>query len=359
MSPLPPRFPGRSAAREVVGAARQAGIRAAVEVATAGGARLARAADHAGPLLDQLDDTLLPATGDALEVVAGGAAATSRAVATRLLRLAVRVRLLSSPSPADGVPYATLGTGGGVAAASGPAGVMPVGRAMLERGARIAVLGLVAMIVLSTAAALLLPGVSGQPVVEPVTSGPPPGGGRAAAPPPAFTPSVTIGPFAGDSTAAYIGIADRELTQQAQAAPDAELLAVVDLSGFRSPQALHALLSDYRVTQVFFTVPGSGGVYQAAVRDPLADVLAAFDAQAAGAAGRAATTADAATRRRDQSEATALRAHCDCAFAAVIRTPAVRLIELRANPAVRVIDAAPPGAVESTVRFIPLAPDQQ
>jgi hypothetical protein len=346
--------------REVVGAARQAGIRAAVEVATAGGARLARAADHAGPLLDQLDDTLLPATGDALEVVAGGAAATSRAVATRLLRLAVRVRLLSSPSPADDVPNATLGTGGGVTAGSGPAGVAPVGRAMLERGARIAVLGLVAMIVLSTAAALLLPGVSGQPVVEPVTSGPPPGGGRAAAPPPADTPAVTIGPLAGDSTAAYIGIADRELTQQAEAAPDAELLAVVDLSGFRSPQALHALLSDYRVTQVFFTVPGgSGAVYHAAVRDPLADVLAAFDARAAGAAGRAATTADEATRKRDQSEATALRAHCDCAFAAVIRTPAVRLIELRANPAVRVIDAAPPGTVESTVRFIPLAPDQQ
>ncbi|WP_052711121.1 hypothetical protein [Pseudofrankia sp. DC12] len=353
MSPSPPRFPGQAAAREVAGAARRASVRAAVEVATAGGDRLARAADHAGPRLDQLDDTLLPATGEVLEVIVAGAATTSRAVTTRLLRLAVRVRLLSPPRVADGEPYATPGAGPGLN------GVAPVGRAVLERGARIAVLGLVAMIVLSTAAALLLPGVSGQPVVKPVVPAPRPGPGPAAAVPPAFTPSVTVGPFPGDSTATYIGIADHELAQQAQAAPETDLLALVDLIGYRSPQALHALLGEYRVTQVFFTVPGSGAVHHAAVRDPLADVLAAFDAQAAGAAGRAVRAADPAARKRDQSEAAALLAHCDCVFAAVVRAPAARLTGLRQNPAIRVIDAAPPGTVESTARFIPVAPDQQ
>jgi hypothetical protein len=239
-------------------------------------------------------------------------------------------------------------------------GTAPIGRAVLERGARIAVLGLVAMIVLSTAAALL-PGVSGgQPVVEPV---PPP----IATPPTTtpvgtprtVTPTITVGPFPGDSVAAYVTIADRELTALAQAAPDADLLAVVDLTAFRSPQALHTLLGDYRVTQVFFAVPGNGPVHQAAVRDPMADVLAAFDAQAAEATRQATTTADPAAQTRDRAEANALHAHCDCAFAAVIRAPAARLLVLRADQAVRIVDAAPPGTLADTVRFIPVAPVQK
>lgn len=357
MSPLPTRSPGRSVARDAAGAARQAGIRAAIEVATAGGARLARAADHAGPRLDQLDETLLPATTEALELVVAGAAATSRAVTTRLLRLAVRTRLLSPPGTPQGAAQgagAMAGSPGG----SGLLGAAPAGRAVLERGARIAVLGLVAMIVLSTAAALL-PGVSGQPIAEPVTSTPRPGTGPLPAALPSGVPSVTVGPIPGDSTATYIGIADHELTQLAQAAPDTDLLAIVDLIGYHSPPALHDLLADYRVTQVFFAVPGVGAVHQAAVRDPLADVLAAFDAQATAAARRAAGDTDPGARGRDQAEADALRIPCDCAFAAVVRAPAVRLIGLRENPAIRVIDAAAPGTVESTARFIPVAPDQQ
>jgi hypothetical protein len=357
VSPLPTRSPGRSVAREAAGAARQAGIRAATEVATAGGARLARAADHAGPLLDQLDETLLPATTEALELVVAGAAATSRAVTTRLLRLAVRTRLLSPPGTPQGDSPAAAAAAG-PAGGSGLLGAAPAGRAVLERGARIAVLGLVAMIVLSTAAALL-PGVSGQPIAEPVASTPRPSVGQQPAAPPANAPSVIVGPVPGDSMATYTGIADNELTQLAHAAPDTDLLALVDLIGYHSPPAMHELLADYRVTQVFFAVPGVGPVHQVAVRDPLADVLAAFDAQATAAARRAAADNDPAARGRDQAEANALRIPCDCAFAAVVRAPAVRLIELRANPAIRVIDAAAPGTVESAARFIPVAPDQQ
>ena len=345
MSPLPTRAPGRSGARGAADAARQAGARAAVEMATVGGARLARAADRAGPLLDRLDEALLPAAGDALEVVAAGAAAASRAITGRLLCLAVRVRLLSVDDGVGGGP-AGGGEGGG-------AGV-PAGRAVLERGARIAVLGLVAMIVLSTAAALL-PWVSaGQPIAEPATVPTPP---KPVGTPRGIAPTIAIGPYPGDSVSTYVAIASDELADLAHAAPDADLLALVDLSEYRSPQALHALLSDYRVTQVFFAVPGVGSVHQAAIRDPVADVVAAFDAQASDATRRAAL-ADPAAQRRDRAEASALRAGCACAFAAVVRAPAVRLLALRADPAVRVVDAAPPGTLENAVRFVPVAPGQ-
>lgn len=346
MSPPPTRAPGRSGARGAADAARQAGARAAVEMATVGGARLARAADRAGPLLDRLDESLLPAAGDALEVVAEGAAAASRALTGRLLRLAVRVRLLSVDDGVDGGP-STDGEGDGAAA--------PVGRAVLERGARIAVLGLVAMIVLSTAAALL-PWVSdGQPVAKPATVPTPP---EPVSTPPGVTPTIPIGPYPGDSVSTYVAIATNELADLAHAAPDTDLLALVDLSEYRSPQALHALLSDYRVTQVFFAVPGVGPVHQATIRDPLADVVAAFDARASDATRRAAAVADPAAQQRDRAEASALRAGCACAFAAVVRAPAVRLVALRADPAVRIVDAAPPGTLENAVRFVPVAPDQ-
>jgi hypothetical protein len=352
VSLLPARLAESSAAaRDAADAARQAGARAAVEVATAGGARLARAADRAGPLLDRLDDTMLPVTEQGLETVVGAAAATSRAALTQVLRLAVRARLLR-PALAAGRPSPTS------AAPGGPLGVVPVGRAVLERGARIAVLGLVSMIVLSTAAALL-PWVSGgQPVAELVAPPRQPSTLPAAAPS-TTAPSITVGKFPGDSVATYIGIADQALTQLAGDAPDADLVALVDLTGYRSPAQLHALLLDYRVTQVFFAVPGAGPVHQAAVRDPVADVFAAFDAQAAAAARQAAAAPDPAAAVRDRAEAGALRAHCACAFAAVVRAPAARLVGLRESQAVRLIDPAAPGAVESTIRFVPVTPEQR
>ncbi|OHV40730.1 hypothetical protein BCD49_08570 [Pseudofrankia sp. EUN1h] len=314
-------------------------------------------------MLDRLDDALVPRTGQVLEAAVGAAAATSRTVTAGLLRLALRTRLLPGPprprraDHGSGSFPADAADAEGADTADGPS----VGRALLERGARIAVLGLVAMIVLSAAAALL-PGIDGQPRstggAEPAS--PPAGntpGGQAST---AVVPSVTIGPPAGESTADYIGGADQSLASLARAAPAADLLAVVSLTGYRNPDGLQALLATYRVTQVFFAIPGSGAVHQAAVRTPVDDVLTAFAAQAAESSRRATTATDPGARESARAEAEALRGgrSCSCLFAAVVRASAARLLALRQDPSVRVIDAAPPATLENTARFVPVSPDR-
>jgi hypothetical protein len=232
------------------------------------------------------------------------------------------------------------------------------GRALLERGARFVVLGLVAMIVLSTAAALL--GFDGGPAI--VTADHGPGGipGPAAgAPTPQQVPAITVGPYPGDSVTTYAGIADQELAQYAQSAPQADLLAIVSLSSYRTPAALHLLFAEYRITEVFYAVPGTGGpTHTAAVTDPIADVLAAFQAQADADTRQAADASDPTTRARAAGEARGLRADCACLFAAVVRAPAAELELLRHDPSVRVVDPAPPGTFEAGVTFVPILPSQ-
>ncbi|MBL7500371.1 hypothetical protein I6A84_34180 [Frankia sp. CNm7] len=311
-----------------------------------------RAAGRAGPVLDRLDDVAVPVAGQGLEVVVGAAAAASRVVTAHLLRLALRTRLISAPAAAAG--------GGEASEASNPAGAPSTGRAVLERGARIAVLGLVAMIMLSATAAML-PGLDGHPRRDHPPADPPaglaPGGGAPETGAGGELPLVTIGPGQDGATADYLAAADLTLTGLAADAPTADLLAVVSLTGYREPLDLYSMLRLYRVTQVFFAVPGSGEVYQASIHDP-EDVKTAFDARATAAAARAVSAVDAATQASSRAEADALRGYCACLFAAVVRAPAGRLVELRHDPTVRVVDVAPPGTYEHAARFIPVRPDQ-
>jgi hypothetical protein len=233
---------------------------------------------------------------------------------------------------------------------------LPSGRGLLERGARVVVLGLVSMIMFSTAAALL--GFDSPPAN--LGAGQPSGqAATAAGSPPAANPvpRITVGPSAGDPPAVYVESADHTLAEYAQSAPGADLLAVVSLVDYRTPAALHTLLGQYRVTQVFFAVPGTGSVHAATVRDPVPDVLAAFRAQAATAASQASAASSPSARGEAQAEADALRGDCACLFAAVVRAPAERLLLLRADPAVRVVDPAPPGTLDNAVTFVPVAPD--
>lgn len=361
------------AARKTADALAHRATAAVVDAAATGGAGIAMAADRAGPVLDRIDDAVLPAAGRALESVAAAAATVSRTTAAGLLRLAARARLLPTPAGSPPMPRRSAPAAGGPIAGDGviardraiahdAADEPSVGRALLERGARIVVLGLVAMIVLSAAAALL-PGLDGQPRsgggADPAGPGGNSAGGQGSPPSAAVVPGVTIGPPAGESTADYIGGADQSLASLTQAAPAADLLAVVSLAGYRSPDSLQALLSTYRLTRVFFTVPGSGAVHEAAVRTPVDDVLAAFAAQATAAGRRATTDPDPGARERARVEADAYShgRDCSCLFAAVLRAPAARLLALRQDTAVRVIDAAPPATLDNAVRFVPLVPD--
>ncbi|MBX6389718.1 MAG: hypothetical protein IRZ08_12100 [Frankia sp.] len=364
MSRLPPSMARRArVARAAAGSAAHAGRRAAVPRPRGGGARRAPAAARAGPALDRLDDAGVPASARLLAAGAERAAAASRAATGLLLRAATRARLLV---PAAGeAATATPDAGATAAAGTGaPGGGRPVwaGRAVLERGARVVVLGLVALIVLG-ATASLLPGFNEQlrPVSGPSSSAvggqPAPAEEPAPAAPGGDEPGITVGPYPGDSPEQYAATADQVLRQLAEAAPDADLLAVVSLRDYRSPADLHAMLATYRLTEVFYAVPAAGQVHAADVRDPVADVLAAFDASAADAAARAAAATDPVDRTNAETEAAALGSRCACLFAAVVRAPAARLLELRTRPEVRVVDPAPPGTVPGSATFVPLLPE--
>ncbi|MEX5632195.1 hypothetical protein [Parafrankia sp. FMc2] len=240
---------------------------------------------------------------------------------------------------------------------------------------RLLVLGLVVLIIVGAVSTMLRgpdPGNSSSGIPGPGPGGPPAG--------PA-TPITTVGPVAGDEAAEYAAAARAELESLAGAAPQADLYAVVSLAGYRTPEELHRLFATFRISEVFFRVPPDGGVLSAPVRDPVADVEAAFASAGDAAETRArdageglgadtGTGTDTGTARagpEDQpgasqqaanEQAAALRARCACLFGVVLRAPGARLLELARDGQVRVVDPAPPGLVPPAVRFVPLEPER-
>ncbi|WP_163548524.1 hypothetical protein [Candidatus Frankia nodulisporulans] len=259
--------------------------------------------------------------------------------------------------------------------AAGPI-VLPGGR-----GGRIVVLGVVTLIVVSAVAAIVQGardraptlvttggtgqgrGLPGGSAPAPVPASAPEGGaseggasGGAAA-----VPAVRIGPAAQDTVADYLGASRQSLASLTAAAPATDVYAVASLTAVVAPGGLLDVVGGYRIVQVFFTAGISGETEQVTVRDPVADVQAAFAAAASQASERAAAdgrAGDAHAQERDDRAAAELRAGCACLFAAVVRAPAGRLTQLAADPRVRVVDPAPPDTAPPTVTFIPLAPDR-
>jgi hypothetical protein len=180
-----------------------------------------------------------------------------------------------------------------------------------------------------------------------------PGGAQAPA------PATIVGPYPGDVTEDYVASATNRLAGLTQAAPDAELHAVVSLSGYRTPDGLRSLLSDFRLVRVFLRTAPDGAVVTAVVRDPVADIDAAFAGAAEQAARLVGTTGDDATRDRAARDAEQFRARCACLYAAVVRAPAARLTELAALDAVRLVDPAPPASSPATTQFVPLTPERR
>lgn len=307
--------------------------------------------------LDRLDDAVLPAVFRALDAARSRLADPADREAGRARRLAERAR---HGRAGDDEPVDT--ETGGSPALLDVVGVAPGG--VVDRGARVLVLGLVALIVVSAAAAMLQSVDRDRPSNATAPAAAPTGSPPAATPPAAqpVTPTVTIGPGAHDSVAEYLGASRQNLVSLTAAAPAADLYAVASLTGPATPDQLIDLFGSYRAVQVFFTAGTGGQVEQATVRDPVADVHAAFASAAAQAQARAASEAragDAGADNRDRQAAAQLRAGCACLFAAVVRAPAGRLSQLAADPRVRIVDPAPPGAGSPSVRFIPLPPDRR
>ncbi|WP_241831617.1 hypothetical protein [Parafrankia soli] len=284
-------------------------------------------------LLDRVDDAALPPVGRVLESVAGRLAGARDRPRARLRR----------GWAARGGPYVD----GDGPPPPGRASVI-TGRA-LEAIGRLLVLGLVVLIVVGAVTTMLRG-------ADPSGShAPGPGPGNAPAGP--VEPTVTVGPAVGESPATYAAEAAAKLDGLTRAAPDADLYAVVSLAGYRTPDEMLQIFTAYRTLEVFFGVPPDGAVMAATVRDPVADLTAAFDSEADAADTRAHSATDPAEAEHARQEATALRARCGCLFGAVVRAPAARLVDLGHIEGVRVVDPAPPGISPETVRFLPLQPD--
>ncbi len=302
--------------------------------------------------LDRLDDAALPPVFRILDTARSRLAGTADREACRARRLAERARRgrVGRDGPAD------AGAEGSPALLD-VVGVAPGG--VVDRGARVLVLGLVVLIVVSAAAAMLQSVDRDRPSKATAPADAPTGSPPAAQP---LTPTVTIGPGAHDSVAEYLGASRQNLASLTAAAPAADLYAVASLAAPVTPDEMLGVLGAYRAVQVFFTAGTGGEVEQATVRDPVADVHAAFASAATQAQTRAAAEAgagEAGAEERDRQAEAQLRAGCACLFAAVVRAPAGRLSQLAADPRVRVVDPAPPGAGPPSVRFLPLSPDRR
>ncbi len=318
-------------------------------------AGLERAAGRAGVLLDRVDDVLVPAVarvvGDGLD----RAGSASKVFATRF-----RNRTGAS-APATGQ------SGHGAAGPRALAALRNSGH--LARGARLGVSVAVAAIVVSAAAATF----QGQdrlgfphppalpPGADPGVAAAVGGDGGGVAAPEVSIPEVevTVGPYPGDEVGSYLADARSRLDELVLAAPDADLFAVVSFTGYRTPAELLALLSDYRMHRVFIRMPPDGEVLEAQVRDPVADVDAAFAHAADATARRMASATDPQAHARAGQEASAYGGRCSCVFSAVVRAPAGRLAELAGTDGVRLVDVASPGATMAGSVFVPLLPERR
>ncbi|CAO5232729.1 hypothetical protein [Frankia sp. AgKG'84/4] len=300
--------------------------------------------------LDRLDDAALPVAHRVLDAARGRLLAAADRQTCRARHVVDEVRARAGRPPAAGP--------GGAATRPGELVDAPRGR-LVDRGARVLILGLVALIVVSATAAILQNVDAGRTPGEPASGAPAAAPSSPAAP---VEPTVTIGPGTHDVVADYLGASRQSLANQAATAPNLDAYAVVSLDTAVTPEGLLAVFGAYRTVQVFFTAGLGGEAEQAVVRDPVGDVRAAFASAAGQAQARAAAGGrggDANADERDSRAAAELRAGCACLFAAVVRAPAGRLAQLAEDSRVRVVDPAPPGTAPPSVTFIPLSPDRR
>jgi hypothetical protein len=294
-------------------------------------------------VLDRIDDTVVPPASRALARVAERLGDTAD---EGLYRLRERAGSVVGPqTDADGV----LVTPTGLRAAFRRDG-------LIIRGLRAGVIVTMGVIVVSAATATLQSPTTARLPTEPPVGPVVPGATGAAAPP---TPTTVVGPYPGDVIEDYVASTTAQLASLAEAAPAAELHAVVSLTGYRTPEGLRALLPDFRLVRVFLRTPPDGAVVTAAVLDPAADVDAAFAAAAEQATRLVGTTSDDAVRDRAARDAEQFTDRCSCLYAVVVRAPAARLTELAGLDSVRLVDPAPPGSSPATTQFVPLTPERR
>lgn len=166
-----------------------------------------------------------------------------------------------------------------------------------------------------------------------------------------------LGPENAERVSDYLARAADSLTVE----DNADHWALLSFTEPLPPDQLSAHTGGLRIGQVLYQVPIPR------VRTPLTTIPVpanetAIRASAASAAGlmRSASTgevSDERYRRILQVSAQRLEAGCACAVAVVVRGPLDRLRELRADPAIRAVEALPADAVAGHYGVAPLLPE--
>jgi hypothetical protein len=184
-----------------------------------------------------------------------------------------------------------------------------------------------------------------------------------------------LGPLLGDKVPLYVQTARDHLQRAAQGSPDGEVVAVISLRSYRTPEQVNALLPRIEVLRVFFRAPlrlPNGLVHDVEVHSLVADTRKAI-AQAGAARQaeanellRVAATiqndpAQKADQEKDakiyQAEARLLRGGCDCVFGVVVRAKLRVLVDLLSS--VRVVDAGSPSGGPGDYEFTALLPEEK
>jgi hypothetical protein len=217
----------------------------------------------------------------------------------------------------------------------------------------------------------------------PVEAGPPlaqPSPQVAPEQPQAVLPGTTlvVGPRAGQRLERYAAGRRAALARRASAMPDALGAAIVSLEAYASPDAAAALVAAHEldVVAVRYRVQVEGAVHQrvAAAGELVATLLPVLRTQAEAARTEAEelqelidTAQDPAfnatfTRDRDRlialADAISDRG-CVCIYALEVTAPLRTLATVVADPVVRLVDVAPPGADLADTTFLALLPEER
>jgi hypothetical protein len=193
--------------------------------------------------------------------------------------------------------------------------------------------------------------------------------------------SDALGPTPGMTVAAYLQQAGLRRQQLAALPPGQRLAAVVDLTGYLTPQAVATELSAQPQVQVLrafarvappanaplhvLTLGVGGTVSQqlATDRDAARQVLSRFRLALAASAAHPASARLRQLIAAEQPQVPAARVDarslgpaCGCIFALLVAGPAAQLQQVAGLTDVRVLDPAPPSSSAARLMVVPLEP---
>jgi hypothetical protein len=201
---------------------------------------------------------------------------------------------------------------------------------------------------------------------------------------------ATFGPFPGENIPAYISAAQSQLASLAATSPNEKIYALADFEVARTPDDAARALPGVEPALMFVRVHVSGATdYFPSASPDFADPafrtalqVSSLGAQAPAAFGTIAAALDrnandlldmASTITADQdqaqkttelsdarhyrAEAAALRSHCACVYAVVVRGTAQTLLHIVDSGLVRAVDPASPGLKLTEITWVPLRPE--